>query len=130
MMMTDAGRIGTNLHLLLLRRASDSFPGAFSAVGANTVEVGSLERGVDLKRHRAFPARRGRLGAVDGSGGTAGIAGITRDVDQRLRGRSQVGFGAFGGDVGDSTGTREDGMGVFVVLLTEGGQGDFAGHDI
>lgn len=78
----------------------------------------------------ALSARRARLGAVDCGGGATGIARVTGTIDQRLKSGFQVSSGAFGGDVGDLTGSRQGDVGVFVILLNKSGVRDCTRHGV
>lgn len=66
--------ISSDLHLVVTHRACRLFFCTIFARGANFFKVGSLERGVEFKRDRAFPARWARLGAIDGSGCSTGVS--------------------------------------------------------
>lgn len=70
------------------------------------------------------------MGAVDGGGCATGIPRVTGTIDKRLKGRFQVRFGTFCGDIGNLTGFGQGNVGVFVVLLNKGGVRDFTRHDV
>lgn len=129
--MAHAVGIGADLHFVLTRGTNDPRFGLFSAAfGSNAAKVSTFdEGGVQFKRDRTLPARRPRLGAVDGGGGTTRIAGVTCNVDQGGCRRSQDRLEALRSEVGDLTSVGKDDMGIFIIFLTEGGVRDFSRHD-
>jgi hypothetical protein len=123
--------IGTGVHLVFACRASTVIS-LWSILGSrtNSLQISPPQGGVEFKRAGAFPARRGRLGAVHGGSRATRIAGITSSLNERLSGRLlQVRLGTFGSEVGGLAGFRESSMSILVIILKESSLRNLPRHD-
>ena len=93
-----------------------AFPGPALLWVGHHGRLGCMQRGQVVGSESRFSRALNGLTAVAGGSSATGIAGIASKVKAEF-GRFQIGSGAFGGNIGDSSSIGQSLAGVLIVIL-------------